>query len=761
MALAHNLGFPRIGAQRQLKQSLEAFWRGDISQTELQQTGAALRHQHWQWQQQAGLDLLPVGDFAWYDHVLQLAQSFGVVPSRHQSIEQPLAQLFAMARGTSNDTGNAAALEMTKWFDTNYHYLVPELEIDQGFSLQSSSLIEQVDEALEQGLDIKPVVVGPVTFLWLSKCVGEQFDKLALLPQLLNAYSQLLQQLNQRRCGWVQIDEPVLSLDLPESWLHALVTSYQQLTAEFEGRVLVANYFGGLADKLTWLNQTGVAGLHIDAVRAADEVQAIAIQWPADKVLSIGVVDGRNVWRADLSAALTLLTPLHEQRGDNLWIAPSCSLLHVPVDSDVELELDDELRGWLAFARQKLSEVVALTRALNGCQSFTDRALFTDSDQIQRQRAHSSRVLNLAVRQRCHSVLPEHLQRQSRFGQRQLIQADVLKLPKLPTTTIGSFPQTAAIRQNRAALKNGKLSQPDYDAFIEAEIADEIKRQQQLDLDVLVHGEPERNDMVEYFGEHLQGVAVSQYGWVQSYGSRCVKPPLVYGDVARPQAMTVRWSKYAQSLTDKPVKGMLTGPVTLLNWSFIRSDLPRAEVAQQLALAVRDEVADLEQAGIQIIQIDEPALREGLPLRQRDQQDYLQWAVGAFRLSANGVADSTQIHTHMCYCEFEDVIESIATLDADVISIEASRSDMTLLSSFIDYDYPNAIGLGLYDIHSPNVPEVAAMVADLQRAKQTFPVEQIWVNPDCGLKTRGWPETEAALANMVAAAKQSRTAISA
>ncbi|MBW8192123.1 5-methyltetrahydropteroyltriglutamate--homocysteine S-methyltransferase [Neiella marina] len=757
MALSHNLGFPRVGAKRELKRALEAYWRGEQSKQTLEQTGSQLRQLQWQWQQQAGLDLVPVGDFAWYDHIAQLSQTFGVVPSRHQHHDDQLTQLFAMARGASACCGgNADALEMTKWFDTNYHYLVPELDQQQVFQLAESPLLAQVDEAQSQGVPVKPVLVGPISFLWLSKCANNEFDKLTLLPALLKVYQQLLTQLAQRGCDWIQIDEPVLSLDLPSEWLAALVSSYQALTEHYAGRILLANYFGKVADKLEWLGQTQVAGLHIDAVRGADELRAVAIGWPAERVLSVGIIDGRNVWRADLSRLLAQLKPLHEQRGDNLWLAPSCSLLHVPVDCDVETSLDDELRGWLAFARQKLSEVAALTRALNGCQSFTDRALFTDSDQVQHQRSVSSRVIDLSVRQRTHSVLPEHLQRRSQFSARQAQQADSLGLPTLPTTTIGSFPQTASIRKQRAAFKAGELSQHDYDLFIESEITDVVRRQQALDLDVLVHGEPERNDMVEYFGEQLKGVAVTQFGWVQSYGSRCVKPPLIYGDVSRPDAMTVRWSSYAQSLTDKPVKGMLTGPVTLLNWSFVRSDIARSDVAQQLALAVRDEVSDLEHAGIQIIQIDEPALREGLPLTNADRDAYLQWAVDAFCLSANGVADTTQIHTHMCYCEFDDVIEAIAKLDADVISIEASRSSMTLLDSFTEFKYPNAIGLGLYDIHSPNVPDVETMADHLNTAKQTFPLEQIWVNPDCGLKTRDWPETEAALANMVAAAKAVR-----
>ena len=529
MAQSHILGFPRIGDQRQLKKALERFWRDDIDSSELLDVGAQLRLQHWQWQTQAGLDYIPVGDFALYDHILQLCTTFNVVPARHQHHANELDKLFAMARGGQDSKGcNAAALEMTKWFDTNYHYLVPELNEEQQFNLTTSPLLDQIEEVKSQGGKAKPVVVGPLTFLWLSKVyspkVNPEFDKLTLLPNLLIGYQALLTAIEQTGCEWVQIDEPILSLDLPEKWLQALTETYQTLAGGFSGKLLLVNYFGGLTDKLDWIKQTDIAGLHIDAVRAVDELHRVATEWPVDKVLSVGIVDGRNVWRADLSELLALLQPLQIQRGDNLWIAPSCSLLHVPVDADNELNLDQELRGWLSFARQKLAEVVALTRALNGKYSFGDRALFTDSDQVQRQRAHSPRIIDLAVRQRLNSVLPEHHERKSNYATRAQFQSQQLQLPALPTTTIGSFPQTSDIRKQRADFKAGRISQQEYDTFIEAEISHVIKRQQALELDVLVHGEPERNDMVEYFGELLQGVAVTQFGWVQSYGSRCVKP---------------------------------------------------------------------------------------------------------------------------------------------------------------------------------------------------------------------------------------------
>ncbi|MCM2680503.1 5-methyltetrahydropteroyltriglutamate--homocysteine S-methyltransferase [Echinimonas agarilytica] len=761
MALSHNLGFPRIGASRELKFSLESFWRGDSSVEQLEHQADSIKLQNWGWQQQAGLDLIPVGDFAYYDHILQLCLTFDVIPNRHRKDASELEQLFNLARGATDCCGKtSAALEMTKWFDTNYHYLVPELAVNQTFNLKSRQLINDVVKAKVLGHDAKPVVVGPLTFLWLSKCrsVDEaaSFDKLSLLPSLLAAYQQLLNELSAAGADWVQIDEPILSLDLPEQWVTALAQSYAQLKRDFNGKILLANYFGGVAEKLEAVIASGVDGLHIDAVRAADEVIDIATRWPEDKVLSVGVIDGRNVWRADLSLELQKLTPLHEQRGDRLWIAPSCSLMHVPVDADVEHDLDEELKGWLAFARQKLNEIGALTRALNGCQSFTDRALFTDSDQVQRQKAYSPRILNLSVRQRAFSVLPEHCERKSDFVTRINTQQAHLALPAFPTTTIGSFPQTPDIRKQRAAFRAGKISAQQYDSFLEKEVIDVVKRQDDMGLDVLVHGEPERNDMVEFFGELLDGIAVSRLGWVQSYGSRCVKPPLIYGDVSRPEPMTVRWSEFAQAQTTKPMKGMLTGPVTILNWSFVRSDLPRSDVAQQIALTIRDEVKDLERIGLKVIQIDEPALREGLPLRTKDWDEYLSWAVDAFKLSAAVVKDETQIHTHMCYCEFEDIMQSIADLDADVISIEASRSGMELLQSFDDFEYPNAIGLGVYDIHSPNIPSTGYMVEQLNKALECLPLNRIWVNPDCGLKTRGWPETTAALTNMVEAAKHVR-----
>lgn len=768
MARSHNLGFPRIGAHRELKFALEQYWRGDSDPERLLSTAAQLRQQHWQWQQQAGLDWLPVGDFALYDHILQWSQTLGVIPERFDRQRSELDLLFDMARGRAKqsaagsdccchgaDGQNSAALEMTKWFDTNYHYLVPEFARDQAFTLGHSPLLDQVNEAKQQGLSVKPVVVGPLTYLWLGRSLVEQ-DKLELLPGLLSSYQALLQALADLGCEWVQLDEPILSLTLPPEWQQALASAYQQLTADSPLKLLLANYFGAVGDNLPLVTALPVAGLHIDAVRGVAELDEIEQHWPVDKVLSLGVVDGRNIWRTDLSIWLTRLQPIQDRRGDGLWLAPSCSLLHVPVDLVNEQTLDEELISWLAFARQKLQEIGILTRLLNGQGNELDQTQLSASQRIRQSRAVAERVNRPQVAARLATKTTQDSQRGLPFNERYPLQQQHLQLPLLPTTTIGSFPQTASIRQHRAAFRAGELSDADYQHFIKSEIARVIHKQQQLGLDVLVHGEPERNDMVEYFGEWLDGFAVSQNGWVQSYGSRCVKPPIIYGDVSRPKAITVPWSQYAQSLTEQPVKGMLTGPVTILCWSFVRDDISRQRVTEQIAWALRDEVCDLEAAGIKIIQIDEPALREGLPLRKTEHQAYLDWAVEAFRIAASGVSDRTQIHTHMCYCDFEDILAAIAELDADVISIETARSGMTLLQHFEDFAYPNAIGPGVYDIHSPLVPSVTAMVQLLQRAIALFPAERLWVNPDCGLKTRGWAETEASLRNMVVAAQQIR-----
>ncbi|NMY36650.1 MULTISPECIES: 5-methyltetrahydropteroyltriglutamate--homocysteine S-methyltransferase [unclassified Pseudomonas] len=766
MALAHNLGFPRIGADRELKKALEAYWKGDIDQAALQAVGRELRAKHWQLQKDAGIDLVPVGDFAWYDQVLTHSLTFGAIPERFANTRDnngrpTLDTLFGMARGASHSCCGAEhsqgqyAQELTKWFDTNYHYLVPEFSLDQRFELSWSALFEEVDEALALGHRVKPVIIGPLTYLWLGKAKGNAFDKLELLENLLPVYAQILSRLAEQGVEWVQIDEPILSLDLPQAWKSAFERAYHILQYS-PLKKLVATYFSGLEDNLGLAVSLPVEGLHVDLVRAPDQLHGILDRLPTYKVLSLGLVNGRNVWRCDLENALAQLQLAEERFGDNLWVAGSCSLLHSPVDLDRETKLDAELKSWLAFAKQKCSEIAVLRDALNIPQAPQVQQALAESRTVEQRRAHSPRIHKPAVQARLDAITAADSQRQSPFAERIEVQRARLNLPAFPTTTIGSFPQTASIRLARQSFKQGKLSASEYTDAMHSEIRNAVETQERLGLDVLVHGEAERNDMVEYFAEQLDGYAFTQYGWVQSYGSRCVKPAIIVGDLSRPKAMTVDWITYAQGLTDKVMKGMLTGPVTMLMWSFPREDVSRKVQAQQLALALRDEVVDLENAGIKIVQIDEAAFREGLPLRRAQWQEYLDWAVEAFRLCASGVGDATQIHTHMCYSEFNDVIKSIAAMDADVITIETSRSDMELLEAFEAFDYPNDIGPGVYDIHSPRVPDTAQMVTLLSKAAQRIPAERLWVNPDCGLKTRAWAETEAALINMVAAARKLR-----
>ena len=758
MAVAHSLGFPRIGRDRELKKAQEAFWKGELDEAGLRAVGRGLRKAHWALQKQAGIELLPAGDFAWYDQVLTHSLMFGVIPERFRPTDghATLHTLFGMARGVSdNCCGGAHAQEMTKWFDTNYHYLVPEFSADQQFHLGWDQLFEEVKEARDLGHNVKPVVIGPLTYLWLGKAKGVDFDKLDLLDRLLPLYGQIFQRLADLGVEWVQIDEPILVLDLPQDWKNAFERAYNQIQRD-PLKKLVATYFGGLEENLGLAANLPVDGLHIDLVRAPDQYPTILDRLPAYKVLSLGVVNGRNVWRCDLEKALATLQHAHEKLGDRLWVAPSCSLLHSPVDLDREDTLDAELKSWLAFAVQKCAEVAVLAQAVNAPQAPNVRAALAQSRAVQVARAASTRIHKPAVQARVAAITAKDSQRQSRFAQRIEQQRAGLNLPLLPTTTIGSFPQTASIRLARQSYKAGKLSEAEYVEAMHSEIRHAVQVQENLGLDVLVHGEAERNDMVEYFAEQLDGYVFTRFGWVQSYGSRCVKPAVIFGDLSRPNAMTVEWIRYAQGLTSKVMKGMLTGPVTMLMWSFAREDVSREVQARQLALAIRDEVVDLEAAGIKIVQIDEAAFREGLPLRRAQWQHYLDWATEAFRLCACGVRDETQIHTHMCYSEFNDVIESIAAMDADVITIETSRSDMELLDAFEAFAYPNDIGPGVYDIHSPRVPDASAMAHLLRKAAQRIPAERLWVNPDCGLKTRGWPETEAALVHMVTAARQLR-----
>jgi len=764
MTKIHNLGFPRIGAQRELKHAVEAYWAGKSDAAALESTARDLRARHWAIQAEAGVDLIPVGDFAWYDHILEWSTLLGAVPARFaQAAAQPVSldTLFRMGRGRAPTGTPAAACEMTKWFDTNYHYIVPELTPQQTFRIARESLFDQVKEAQALGHAVKPVIPGPLTWLWLGK--GDAFDggasdtaKLDLLTALVPVYKQVLARLAEQGVTWVQIDEPILVLDLPQAWRDAFESVYAELTATAAPKLLLATYFGGLGDNLATAGALPVAGLHIDLVRAPEQLDAVLSVLRDDQVLSAGVISGRNIWRTDLDAVQSALAAARNL-GERLWLAPSCSLLHVPVDLAFETDLDAELKSWLSYATQKLHELNGLRLAVDGVADEATAAALKQQAAAIAARRTSTRIHNAAVTRRM-AAAAEVSRDRAPFDSRIASQQKGLNLPAYPTTTIGSFPQTAEIRKLRRDWKTGALTDSAYEKAIRKEIETVIRFQERIGLDVLVHGEPERNDMVEYFGELMAGFAFTQNGWVQSYGSRCVKPPIIFGDVARPAPMTVGWSSYAQSLTEKPVKGMLTGPVTILQWSFVRDDQPREETCRQLALALRDEVVDLEQAGIRVIQIDEPAFREGLPLRQTEWAAYLDWAVDCFRLSTAGVADDTQIHTHMCYSEFNDIIGSIAAMDADVITIETSRSNMELLDAFEGFSYPNDIGPGVYDIHSPNVPDVDWMVALMQKAAKRLPKERLWVNPDCGLKTRAWPETEAALISMVDAARALRAA---
>jgi 5-methyltetrahydropteroyltriglutamate--homocysteine methyltransferase len=763
MALTHNLGFPRIGARRELKFALESYWKGQSSRDELKTSGAELRRRHWR--DQASLDLAPVGDFAFYDQVLDMSFTLGNLPERVRGFHgDALDNYFRVARGRSANSaeehahccGGVAAGEMTKWFDTNYHYIVPEFSADTEFKLDASRLLEQLEEAKTHGVKAKPVIIGPVTYLWLGKAKDDS-NKLALLERLLPVYAELLESLAAAGAEWVQIDEPVLVTEFGADWTHAFNLAYHHLKS-CRVKLLLATYFGTLQGNLHLTANLPVAGVHIDTINAGDEVQSLINLMPSYKILSLGVVNGRNIWKTDLNTTLDWLQPLHDRFGERLWIAPSCALLHVPVDLDSEQKLDGEIKSWLAFAKQKLEELHVIATALNQGRVAVQAELEANRAAIAARRS-SPRVNNPAVKAAIAQIDARLGERKNAYAQRAPKQAALLKLPKFPTTTIGSFPQTAEIRQARSQFKAGEISEPAYRAAMQAAIARSVREQEALGLDVFVHGEAERNDMVEYFGEQLNGYAFSQFGWVQSYGSRCVKPPILFGDIGRPKAMTVEWIKYAQSLTDKPMKGMLTGPVTILNWSFVRDDQPRSVSCYQLALAMREEVLDLEKAGVRIIQIDEAALREGLPLRKSQWKNYLDWAIKSFRITANGVEDETQIHTHMCYSEFNDIIASIANMDADVITMETSRSDMELLDAFDSFKYPNEIGPGVYDIHSPNIPSEQHIVELMKKAAERIPAERLWVNPDCGLKTRQWNEVIPALTNLVAAAKTLRASI--
>ena len=769
MLKTNNLGYPRIGALRELKKANEAYWAKKIDQQELLQAARTIREGNWKTQQEAGIDLIPSNDFSFYDQVLDLTLTVGAIPARYQGFalegasSYNLDLYFAMARGFQQGGLDVTAMEMTKWFDTNYHYIVPEFVKDQQFRLTSEKVINEFNEAKALGLVTKPVLLGPITYLLLGKEKEEGFDRIDLIDRLLPVYEEILAKLSAAGAAWVQFDEPFLALDIDDKTRALYQTVYNRLSAAANGiKLVVATYFESLRENAQTALNLPVQALHVDLVRGENQLDELLGSVPENLILSVGVVDGRNIWKNDYEASLKKIKQAVDALGaDRVWVAPSSSLLHVPFDlalENNEQSLPAEVKNWLAFAKQKLAEVKDLAILASGNVDEATAAHFEANKAAQQSRRTSALIHREEVKTRVKNITDADAQRTSPFAVRKGKQQEKFNLPAFATTTIGSFPQTRDVRKWRADLKKGAISQEEYDKFIAEETERTIRLQEELDIDVLVHGEFERNDMVEYFGEQLSGYAFTKNGWVQSYGSRCVKPPVIYGDVSRPADMTVRWSSYAQTLTDRPVKGMLTGPVTILQWSFVRNDQPRSETTYQIALAILDEVQALEKAGIKIIQIDEPAIREGLPLRKADHKAYLDWAVRAFRVSSSNVADDTQIHTHMCYSEFNDIIEHIAAMDADVITIETSRSQMELLDAFADFNYPNDIGPGVYDIHSPRVPSKEEMVKLLEKAKAVIPAEQLWVNPDCGLKTRAWPETKAALEAMVEAAKTLRGA---
>lgn len=765
--LATNLGFPRVGVHRELKKALESYWKSQSSREALLATGAQLRERHWKLQQSAGLDHIPCNDFSFYDQILDLSCMLGCVPARYgwSGGKIDLDTYFAMARGRQSADADVTAMEMSKWFDTNYHYLVPEFEANPTFRLSSTKIFDEYAEARALGIQTRPTLVGPLTYAAIGKKrEGADYCRSTLIAKLAPVYVEALQKLHAMGVQWVQIDEPALVLDLREPYRAAAAAAYQQIAAAVPGlRILLATYFDSLRDNAALTFSLPVAGIHIDLCRGpgqanttannVDQLLDQALGLIGDRCLSLGLVDGRNVWKNDLDASLVRIEKAMTRLGkDKVFVAPSCSLLHTPVDLAEENGLDPTIAHWLAFATQKVGEIATLARGVNSGRAAIAAALAA-SDLACTQRRTSPRIHDEKVQTRLTGIAAQMKQRDSAYTQRRKLQREAFMLPPYPTTTIGSFPQTPQIREARSAFKQGNCSEAQYVDAMRGEIKAVVDRQHRLGLDVLVHGEAERNDMVEYFGEQLAGFAFTRNGWVQSYGSRCVKPPIIFGDVSRPRPMTVEWTVYAQSLTDKIMKGMLTGPITILQWSFVRDDQPRSLTSRQIAFAIRDEVADLERAGIRMIQIDEAALREGLPLRRSDWQAYLDNAVDDFRLASCTVQDRTQIHTHMCYSEFNDILPAIAAMDADVISIETSRSQMELLTAFVGYRYPNEIGPGVYDIHSPRVPSVEEMTALLKKAGQVLGHDQIWVNPDCGLKTRGWPEVEQALKNMVAAAQ--------
>ena len=745
-----SIGYPRIGPKRELKVALENFWKSDISEAELQTVAKDLRSKNWQTQKENGVDLISSNDFSFYDQVLDTICLLGAIPKRYKwdGKEVSLKTYFAMARGSQTSELDVPALEMTKWFDTNYHYLVPELSKDQSFQLSTNKPFEEFNEAKKYGFNTKPIILGPLSFLLLAKGL-DGFKTINLLDKILPVYKEIIKKLSELGAEWIQIDEPILVKDLDSQVVSQIKNTLNELKkSSGSSKILVATYFEDLNDEVkNEIFESDIDAVHLDLVRGNRNKSYVK---NSKKQLSLGLIDGRNVWKADLKEKIEFIK--NNTSGD-IIIASSCPLLHTPYDLDLEQKVPQEIKRWLSFSKQKLQELNIIKNFINNNTHQTE--LKKNTDDVQ-DRKTSKLIHDNAVKDRIKIINKSITDRKSSYTLRAKVQKDIFSLPKYPTTTIGSFPQTSDVRQARAKFKRGEIDEKSYDKFLEEKTIDAIRKQEKIGLDVIVHGEFERNDMVEYFGEQLKGFTFTSSGFVQSYGSRCVKPPIIYGNVSRPKPMTVRWSKFAQDQTKQIVKGMLTGPITILQWSFVRDDQPRKNTAQEIAFAIRDEVHDLEKNGIRMIQIDEPALREGLPLKKKDWKEYLEWSVDCFKISSGVVKDETQIHTHMCYAEFEDIINSIAALDADVISIETSRSRMELLTTFEKFKYPNEVGPGVYDIHSPRVPTKDEMKELIKKASKLIDSKRVWVNPDCGLKTRGWPETTAALEKMVEAAKELR-----
>ncbi|KAI0796727.1 5-methyltetrahydropteroyltriglutamate-homocysteine S-methyltransferase [Abortiporus biennis] len=761
MVASSVLGFPRIGANREVKKAVEAYWAGKISADDLTKAAAEVKKTSWNSLKERGVEIIPSGDFSLYDHILDHSAAFNVIPKRYLGHNlSPLDVYFAMGRGRQTKDVDVPASEMKKWFDSNYHFVVPEFSEETDFKLNFNKALEEFKEAKAAGVATRPVVVGPITFLALGKASKEAkpgFQPISLLPKILPVYKQLLADLKSAGAEWVQIDEPILVLDVAANYEKQFTTAYADL-APVAPKILLATYYGRLDSNLSFVAKLPIAGLHIDLDRAPAQLdEVIAAVKPTPIVFSLGVVSGRNIWKTDFEAALKLGKKAVDALGsDRVIIATSSSLLHTPVTLAAEKKLTEEQKDWFSFALEKAEEVAVIAAVLSGSQDpKVSKALEANKASITKRRDFE-RNSDDAVRKRVAAITPDMLERKSPFSVRKEIQKETLKLPKFPTTTIGSFPQTQEIRTARAKLGKKEITAEQYEDFIKKEIESVVRIQEKIGLDLLVHGEPERNDMVQYFGELLEGFVFTQNGWVQSYGSRYVRPPIVVSDVSRPTPMTVKWSSYAQSVTEKPMKGMLTGPVTILNWSFPRADVSREVQCKQLALALRDEVIDLEKAGIKAVQVDEPALREGLPLRKADWDAYLGWALPSFKLATAGVSDALQTHSHFCYSDFDDIFPSIQALDADVISIEASKSDMKLLNTFKHYGYSNQIGPGVYDIHSPRVPSEQEIKDRLKDMLAILPSDLLFVNPDCGLKTRAWKETEASLINLVNAARWAR-----